>query len=136
MSDLNRNAPVEWSLRAYVLLTFVFVFAPIAASFVFSFNVDRFPLCRSGFSLTGTSRSPRTLAGLAKLRNTLIVGVTVSIPRHRARFRRGLHRLPLQVLRQVALPRLALLPPTIRGHSRPRRWRFSPMSAYRVASNR
>ena len=31
------------ALRAYVLLVFAFVFAPIAASFVFSFNSDRFP---------------------------------------------------------------------------------------------
>ena len=53
MTDFNRSAPVEWGLRAYLLLTFAFVFAPIAASFVFSFNVDRFPsLPLGGFSLT------------------------------------------------------------------------------------
>ena len=50
--DFNRSAPVEWGLRAYLLLIFAFVFAPIAASFVFSFNVDRFPsLPLGGFSL-------------------------------------------------------------------------------------
>lgn len=32
-----------WFLRGYVLLVFAFVFAPIVASFVFSFNSDRFP---------------------------------------------------------------------------------------------
>ncbi len=32
-----------WFLRSYVVLVFVFVFAPIVASFIFSFNSDRFP---------------------------------------------------------------------------------------------
>ena len=52
MSDLNRSAPVEWGLRAYILLTFAFVFAPIVASFVFSFNVDRFPSLPPGSYVT------------------------------------------------------------------------------------
>ena len=34
---------VAWLLRGYLTLIFAFVFAPIAASFVFSFNSDRFP---------------------------------------------------------------------------------------------
>lgn len=32
-----------WFLRGYVVVVFAFVFAPIIASFVFSFNSDRFP---------------------------------------------------------------------------------------------
>ena len=43
MNDFNRNRFVEVGLRFYILLSFAFVFAPIAASFVFSFNSDRFP---------------------------------------------------------------------------------------------
>ena len=39
----TRNRAVDWGLRAYILLAYAFVFAPIAASFVFSFNSDRFP---------------------------------------------------------------------------------------------
>ena len=34
---------LAWLLRAYVAVVFVFVFAPIAFSVVFSFNSDRFP---------------------------------------------------------------------------------------------
>ncbi len=34
---------LRWVLRFYTALVFVFIFAPIAASFVFSFNSDRFP---------------------------------------------------------------------------------------------
>ncbi|MCB1378617.1 MAG: ABC transporter permease [Alphaproteobacteria bacterium] len=33
----------RWLLRGYTALIFLFVFAPILASFVFSFNSDRFP---------------------------------------------------------------------------------------------
>lgn len=34
---------LRWLLRFYTALVFIFVFAPIAASLVFSFNSDRFP---------------------------------------------------------------------------------------------
>jgi len=34
---------LRWVLRLYVALVFLFVFAPIVASLVFSFNSDRFP---------------------------------------------------------------------------------------------
>ena len=34
---------LRWVLRFYVALVFIFVFAPIVASLVFSFNSDRFP---------------------------------------------------------------------------------------------
>ena len=40
---INRSRTVDWSLRAYLLVAYAFVFAPIAASFVFSLNSDRFP---------------------------------------------------------------------------------------------
>ena len=50
MNDFNRNGFVEFGLRLYVVLSFAFVFAPIAASFVFSFNSDRFPSIPLGSS--------------------------------------------------------------------------------------
>ena len=51
-SELNRSRAVDWALIAYVILAYVFIFAPIAASFVFSFNSDRFPSIPLGeFSL-------------------------------------------------------------------------------------
>ncbi len=40
---MTRDRVIGWCLRAYVVLVFLFIFAPIAASFVFSFNSDRFP---------------------------------------------------------------------------------------------
>ena len=43
---------IRWFLRGYLLLIFVFVFAPIIASVIFSFNSQRFPTIPLGsFSL-------------------------------------------------------------------------------------
>jgi spermidine/putrescine transport system permease protein len=38
-----KSRALDWTLRSYILLVFVFVFAPIAFSMIFSFNSDRFP---------------------------------------------------------------------------------------------
>ena len=40
---MRDDIPLRWLLRVYVALVFIFVFAPIVASLVFSFNSDRFP---------------------------------------------------------------------------------------------
>ena len=51
-ANMNRSRLVDLSLKIYMILGFAFVFAPIAASFVFSFNSDRFPSIPLGhFSL-------------------------------------------------------------------------------------
>src|SRR3546814_13585516 len=79
MSDFNRNPLIDWALRLYVLLAFAFIFAPIAASFVFSFNEDRLPsLPLGGFSVEwyeAVAADPVVWEGL---RNEPITGVTVS----------------------------------------------------------
>ena len=71
----NRNLAIDLALQAYILLALAFIFAPIAASFVFSFNVDRFPsLPLGGFSTVwykAVAADPLVFEGL---RNTLIVG--------------------------------------------------------------
>ncbi len=49
---MNENRWINLTLYGYVVLVFAFIFTPIAASFVFSFNADRFPtLPLGGFSL-------------------------------------------------------------------------------------
>ncbi len=40
---MKTDRAITWCLRLYVVIVFVFIFAPILASFVFSFNSDRFP---------------------------------------------------------------------------------------------
>lgn len=37
------NRAVTWALRAWILVVFTFIFAPIVFSVIFSFNSDRFP---------------------------------------------------------------------------------------------
>ena len=49
---MNADRSIALALRIYILLAFVFIFTPIAASLVFSFNSDRFPSIPLGsFSL-------------------------------------------------------------------------------------
>ena len=122
MNDLNRSRLVDWALRLYIVLSFAFIFAPIAASFVFSLNVDRFPsLPLGGFSTIwyeAVYADPLVWEGL---RNTLIVGVDRLGARHCDRLRRSLYRLPLQILRQVALSGTgAAAADHSGGHPRPR----------------
>lgn len=40
---MNKDNTIAWCLRIYLSLVFLFVFAPIITSVVFSFNSDRFP---------------------------------------------------------------------------------------------
>lgn len=40
---MTKDILIVWFLRIYLLLVFVFVFAPIITSVIFSFNSDRFP---------------------------------------------------------------------------------------------
>ena len=114
MSDFNRSAPVEWGLRAYLLLTFAFVFAPIAASFVFSFNVDRFPsLPLGGFSLTWYQQVAADPLVWEGLRNSVIVGVTVSILATALGFGAAYTDFRYRFFGKSLYLALALLPPTI-----------------------
>jgi spermidine/putrescine transport system permease protein len=49
---MSSDKTVKWALYIYIALTFAFIFTPIFASFVFSFNSDRFPSLPLGsFSL-------------------------------------------------------------------------------------
>ena len=78
--SINRSRTVDWSLRAYTLLAYAFVFAPIAASFVFSFNSDRFPSIPLGHFSTewyqAVAADPLVWQGLG---NTLVIGVIVGV---------------------------------------------------------
>ena len=114
MNDFNRNRVVDWALKLYILLTFGFIFAPIAASFVFSFNVDRFPsLPLGGFSTIwyeAVWADPLVWEGL---RNTLIVGAVVSIFATAIGFGAAYTDFRYRFLGKTVYVALALLPPTI-----------------------
>lgn len=112
--DLNRNAAVDWTLKLYVLLAFAFVFAPIAASFVFSFNSDRFPSIPLGQFSTDWYRAvasdPLVWEGA---RNTLMVGVIVGVISTLLGFGAAYTDYRYHFLGKQVYLALALLPPTI-----------------------
>ncbi|MDH6231913.1 spermidine/putrescine transport system permease protein [Mesorhizobium soli] len=114
MNDFNRNRLIDWALKLYVLLAFAFIFAPIAASFVFSFNVDRFPsLPLGGFSTIWyetVAADPLVWEGL---RNTLIVGIVVSVLATAIGFGAAYTDFRYRFFGKNLYLALALLPPTI-----------------------
>ena len=103
-----------WVLRAYLVLMFAFVFLPIAASFVFSFNSDRFPSLPLGeftlhwyeaaFGDEDVWNAARTSLGVAAIVSvaSTFVGFCTAYTDYRYRFRgKGVYLA------------LALLPPTV-----------------------
>lgn len=114
MSDMNRDPLIEVALRAYVALAYAFVFAPIAASFVFSFNADRFPsIPLGGFSLEWyrlVVGDPLVWQGL---RNTLAAGVIVGVISTALGFGAAYTDYRYRFFGKQVYLALALLPPTI-----------------------
>ncbi|QFI68901.1 ABC transporter permease [Sinorhizobium alkalisoli] len=114
MSGFNRNRLIDWALKFYVLLAFAFIFAPIAASFVFSFNVDRFPsLPLGGFSTIWyetVAADPLVWEGL---RNTLTAGLVVSVLATAIGFGAAYTDFRYKFFGKTFYVALALLPPTI-----------------------
>lgn len=114
MNEANRHPLIDWALRLYLLLAFAFVFAPIVASFVFSFNEDRFPsLPLGGFSLKwyeAVAADPFVWDGL---RNTLSVGLVVSVVSTALGFGAAYTDFRYRFFGRPVYLALALLPPTI-----------------------
>ena len=114
MNAFNRNPLIDWGLKLYVLLSLAFIFAPIAASFVFSLNVDRFPsLPLGGFSTIwyeAVYADPLVWEGL---RNTLVVGVVVSVVATALGFGAAYTDFRYKFFGKQAYLALAMLPPTI-----------------------
>lgn len=110
----NRNLAIDWTLKAYIALTLAFIFAPIAASFVFSLNVDRFPsLPLGGFSTAwyeAVANDPLVFEGL---RNTLLVGVIVSVLSTALGFGAAYTDFRYRFFGKSVYVALAMLPPTI-----------------------
>lgn len=111
---INRNRAVDLALRAYVFLGYAFVFAPILASFVFSFNSDRFPSIPLGeFSLEwykAVANDPLVWEGL---RNTLLVGIIVGVLSTALGFGAAYTDFRYRFFGKQLYMALALLPPTI-----------------------
>ncbi|THD82752.1 ABC transporter permease [Aliigemmobacter aestuarii] len=112
--ELNRNRVVDWALMVYIVLAYAFVFAPIAASFVFSFNSDRFPSIPLGdFSLEwyrAVAADPLVWQGLT---NTLVIGVVVGVVSTALGFGAAYTDYRYKFMGKQVYLALALLPPTI-----------------------
>ena len=112
--DMNRNRAVNLALYVYIVLAYAFVFAPIAASFVFSFNSDRFPSIPLGeFSLDwyrAVATDPLVWEGA---RNTLFVGVIVGVMSTALGFGAAYTDYRYKFAGKQVYLALALLPPAI-----------------------
>lgn len=112
--SINRSRAVDWSLRVYVVLAYLFIFAPIAASFVFSFNSDRFPSIPLGqFSLEwykAVATDPLVWEGMG---NTLVIGLVVGCVSTLLGFGAAYTDYRYNFFGKQIYMALALLPPTI-----------------------
>ncbi len=113
-AEPRRNRAVDWALAAYLVLAYGFVFAPIAASFVFSFNSDRFPTIPLGsFSLEwyrAVAADPLVWQGA---QNSLLVSVTVGVVSTALGFGAAYTDYRYKFSGKQVYLALALLPPTI-----------------------
>jgi len=105
---------IAWVLRAYIAGALLFIFAPIAVSFVFSFNSDRFPSLPLAEFTTDwyavTFSDPLVLAGF---RNSLIVGALASAIATALGFGAAYADYRFAFFGKKIYLALALLPPTI-----------------------
>jgi spermidine/putrescine transport system permease protein len=111
---MTRDRNLHWALRAYTALVFLFIFAPIIASLVFSFNSDRFPTIPLGhftfewyakaFSSEGIGPAIRTslLVSICTAFLATFIGFTAAYTDYRYNF-----------FGKKAFLILSLLPPTI-----------------------
>ncbi len=113
-NEANRNPLINGALKFYVVLAYLFVFAPILASFVFSFNSDRFPTLPLGQFSTewyqAVAADPLVWQGL---RNTLLVGVVVGVMSTALGFGAAYTDYRYHFMGKQIYLALALLPPTI-----------------------
>lgn len=112
--DPNRNGFIDLGLRLWLIGSLLFVFAPIAASFVFSFNSDRFPTIPLGHFSTEwyavVIADPLVWDGLW---NTLKVAGAVGILATALGFGAAYTDYRFQFFGKQVYLALALLPPTI-----------------------
>jgi spermidine/putrescine transport system permease protein len=112
--DPNRSRGIDAALRVWLILCLMFVFAPIAASFLFSFNSDRFPTIPLGHFSTEwyalVIADPLVWDGLW---NTLKTALVVAIIATALGFGAAYTDYRHDFLGKQAYLALALLPPTI-----------------------
>ena len=110
---MNARA-LQWFLRLYLVVVFAFVFAPIIASMVFSFNSDRFPTIPLGsFTFKWYEQVWGNEAMWEAMRNSLLVAASVSVLSTFIGFCTAYTDYRFRFFGKSAYLGLALLPPTI-----------------------
>jgi spermidine/putrescine transport system permease protein len=111
---MNENRWINGALRGYVAIMFLFVFTPIVASFVFSFNADRFPTLPLGEFSLGWYRDILADPDVwDAFRNSLLVGATAAAASTVLGFCAAYTDYRYRFFGKSLYLVLALLPPTI-----------------------
>ena len=111
---MNADRAIKTSLWVYIALAFVFIFTPIIASFVFSFNSDRFPSLPLGsFSLQWYQKVLSRPEILEAAKTSLIVALCTSVLSTFIGFCTAYTDYRYQFFGKQAYLALAMLPPTI-----------------------
>lgn len=111
---MKAERAIALSLKLYIGLVFAFIFAPIAASFIFSLNSDRFPSLPLGhFSMAwyeAIAEDPLVWNGL---RNTIVVALTAPLLATAIGFGAAYTDYRFNFFGKKIYLAIALLPPTI-----------------------
>jgi spermidine/putrescine transport system permease protein len=111
---MNADRAIKTSLWFYIALAFVFIFTPIIASFVFSFNSDRFPSLPLGsFSLQWYQKVLSRPEILEAAKTSLIVALCTSVLSTVIGFCTAYTDYRYNFFGKQAYLALAMLPPTI-----------------------
>ncbi len=111
---MNSERISSWILKGYLVLIFLFVFAPIIASVVFSFNSQRFPTIPLGsFSLEWYEKIFNDADIWTAARTSVIVAICTSILSTCIGFATAYTDYRYQFRFKGVFLALALLPPTV-----------------------
>lgn len=111
---MNADRSIALALRVYILIAFVFIFTPIVASFVFSFNSERFPSIPLGsFSLKWYATILARPEVWEAARTSVIVALSSAVLSTVLGFCTAYTDYRYNFLFKPAYLALALLPPTI-----------------------
>jgi spermidine/putrescine transport system permease protein len=103
-----------WGLRLYLGAVFLFIFLPIAVSFIVSFNLDRFPtLPLGGFSTKWYEDIAADPTLPPAIRHTVVVGAIVALLSTLLGFGAAYTDFRYRFFGKTVYLALALLPPTI-----------------------
>jgi spermidine/putrescine transport system permease protein len=111
---MKTDRVINWAFYIYIALAFAFIFTPILASFVFSFNSDRFPSLPLGsFSLKWYATVLNRPEVIQAAWTSLLVAVCTSLLSTFIGFSTAYTDYRYQFFGKQAYLALAMLPPTI-----------------------